>query len=198
MSKEFAGKRIGVILAGGGSRRMEGRDKAVAELAGKRLVDHVIDRLKAQTDRLLISGVRDFETGLTAIPDRDNGPSGPAAGLWAVASWMTETSLPATGFVTAPVDGPFLPQDLVEKLTNDDTSAVACTKEGVHPTFAYWKVADVLQVLGDVGKGKGLALHELARRCDARHVAFDAEDAFFNVNAPADLKHAEALANVRP
>jgi len=96
MSKEFAGKRIGVILAGGGSRRMEGRDKAVAELAGKRLVDHVIDRLKAQTDRLLISGVRDFETGLTAIPDRDNGPSGPAAGLWAVASWMTETSLPAT------------------------------------------------------------------------------------------------------
>ncbi len=197
MSKEGASERIGVILAGGGSRRMEGRDKATVDLAGKRLVDHVIDRLAPQADRLLISGARDYVTGLTFIADRDDGPSGPAAGLWAAAHWIEEVASSATGFVTAPVDGPFLPTDLFEQLAGEGASAVACTKQGIHPTFAYWQIDDLLRVLGAVEKGEGLALHELAKRCNARRVSIESEDAFFNVNAPSDLKRAEALAKTQ-
>jgi molybdopterin-guanine dinucleotide biosynthesis protein A len=48
--------RIGVILAGGGGRRMRGADKGAQMLGGARLVDRVLARLTPQTDRVLISG----------------------------------------------------------------------------------------------------------------------------------------------
>ena len=48
-------KTIGGILAGGRGRRMEGIDKPLAELAGRPLIAHVIDRLAAQTDGVIVN-----------------------------------------------------------------------------------------------------------------------------------------------
>ncbi|KAF0123572.1 MAG: mobA, partial [Methylocystaceae bacterium] len=39
---------IGVILAGGLARRMGGGDKPLVEIAGRPILQHVIDRLKLQ------------------------------------------------------------------------------------------------------------------------------------------------------
>jgi len=59
--------RIGLILAGGQARRMGGTDKASVRLNGRRLIDHVRNRLTPQVDRVLISGRSDYGSGLWLI-----------------------------------------------------------------------------------------------------------------------------------
>ena len=73
-------RRIGVILAGGAARRMGGRDKGAIELAGRRLVDHVIERFSPQVDRLLIAGPNHYGLNGEAVTDRPDGPKRPGGG----------------------------------------------------------------------------------------------------------------------
>ncbi|MEE2692381.1 MAG: NTP transferase domain-containing protein [Pseudomonadota bacterium] len=181
-----------LILAGGASRRMGGRDKALAELAGRRLIDIVVERLRPQARVLAISGPGDYATGLEAIPDRADGPRGPAAGLWAMSAWMAARLPGARGFCTAPVDGPFAPHDLVARLSSAGGCAVAHDGENDQPAFALWELAALRRVLEAAPAGEGIALHALAHRCGAARVRFPASS-FFNVNAPEDLARAEAL-----
>ncbi len=187
-----AAPRIGVILAGGYARRM-GADKPAVLLAGRRLIDHVIDRLHPQVDRILIAGPHDYDAGLAVTPDRGTGPRGPAAGLWAAAHWVLEHAPDAAGFVTAPVDGPFLPPDLYEKLAVGDGCAIACDEGGDHPTFAFWRAPVLLDKLRSAPSEIGLALHALAQQCAARRVEFPGRHCLMNINAPEELADAEAL-----
>jgi molybdenum cofactor guanylyltransferase len=184
--------RIGVILAGGYARRM-GADKPAVLLAGRRLIDHVVDRLAPQVDRILIAGPHGYDTGLSFTPDRGTGPRGPAAGLWAAGHWLLEQAPGAAGFVTAPVDAPFLPPDLYEKLAAGDGSAIASSADGAHPTFAYWRASILLEKLRTAPSDKGLALHALAEQCAARRVAFSQRHCLLNINSPEELARAEAL-----
>jgi molybdenum cofactor guanylyltransferase len=184
--------RIGVILAGGYARRM-GADKPAVLLAGRRLIDHVMDRLAPQVDRVLIAGPHDYDTGLSFTPDRGTGPRGPAAGLWAAGHWLLEQAPEATGFITTPVDAPFLPADLYEKLAAGEGSAIASSEDGVHPTFAFWQAPVLLEQLRSASSEKGLALHALAEQCAARRVAFSQQHCLMNINSPEELSGAEAL-----
>ncbi len=184
--------RIGVILAGGYARRM-GADKPAVLLAGRRLIDHVADRLAPQVDRILIAGPHDYHTGLSFTPDRGTGPRGPAAGLWAAGHWLLEQAPLAAGFVTAPVDAPFLPSDLYDKLAADDGCAIASSEDGAHPTFAYWRAPVLLEKLRSASSEKSLALHALAEQCAARRVVFSQRQCLMNINTPEELAIAEAL-----
>lgn len=180
------------ILAGGASRRMGGGDKGLALLGGRRLVDLVIERLRAQTPTLAICGPGDYGTGQPFVPDRGDGPRGPAAGLWAAARWLEASAPDARGFCTAPVDAPFVPGDLVARLTSGEGSAVAFDGVRLHPTFAYWDLAALRGVLDRAGRGEGIALHDIAGDCGASRVDFPAQ-ALLNVNTPEDLARAGAL-----
>ena len=51
-------KVIGIILAGGQSRRFGGGHKFLKKLSNKLLIEHVIDRLRPQTDKLIINSNR--------------------------------------------------------------------------------------------------------------------------------------------
>lgn len=185
--------RIAVILAGGGGRRMGGADKGAIKLAGCRLVDHVLARLSQQADRILISGTHDYETGLTVIGDLAEGPLGPAAGLWSALNWIEENAPDAEGFFTAPVDGPFLPADLLERLSAPGASAVAGSGKELHPTFAYWKCADLRSALKAAPHHSGIPLKRVAASVQARRLAFEHANAFLNINTPEDLARAEEL-----
>ncbi|NOX82317.1 MAG: molybdenum cofactor guanylyltransferase [Alphaproteobacteria bacterium] len=184
--------RIGVILAGGYARRM-GADKPAVLLAGRRLIDHVMDRLAPQVDRILIAGPHGYDTSMAFTPDRGTGPRGPAAGLWAAGHWLLEQAPGAAGFVTAPVDAPFLPSDLYEKLTAGDGCAIASSEDGVHPTFAFWRAPILLEKLRSASSEKGLALHALAEQCSARRIEFSQRNCLLNINSPEELASAEAL-----
>ncbi len=50
-----SGTTAAVILAGGRSSRMGIQSKALAELAGRSLLAHVVDRIAPQVDTVLLS-----------------------------------------------------------------------------------------------------------------------------------------------
>ena len=178
----------GVILAGGQSRRM-GADKATTLLAARRLVDHVAERLGPQVSRLYISGPEDYGLGIEAIVDATDRFEGPVAGIFSAAAALRRRSPNVSGFVTAPVDGPFLPPDLVARLCAAGRSAAARDAAGLHPTFAYWTF-DALDRAATILAG-GVSLHRLAECVGAAAIDWPGDALFLNINGPEDLQDAE-------
>lgn len=193
-------KPLGVILAGGAGSRIGG-GKPFVPLAGKPLIAHVVARLAPQCDRLAINvngpAERYAVLGLPVIADadegRDEGGHGPLAGVLAALDWAAAQG--AGRVLTAPVDTPFLPEDLAARLAGVDALiALAATADGVHGTCGLW----------DVGLRDRLA-EALARGMRRVGDFTDSEGAlpvvfpdtrppgFFNVNTREDLEAAEAL-----
>jgi len=184
---------LGVLLAGGQSRRMGGGDKCLLELAGKPLLAHVIERLKPQTGTLVLNANGDL-----------NRFAGPLAGVLAGLIWARENAPEARWIVTAATDTPFFPNDLVAKLldaTKDQYPAIALAQSNgrVHPVFGLWPVALADDLHEALTSGTRKVLH-----WTGRHTTTTAEfqlaqtgaatlDPFFNVNSPDDLAHAEAV-----
>lgn len=191
-----ASGRIAVILAGGRSRRMGGRDKAAVRIGGKRLIDRVLDRLTPQADRILISGSRDYGTGLTAVADVRNAPGGPAGGIYSVHQWLLSHDPDVSGFVTAPVDCPFLPPDLIERLAGEGGAAVASDGESDHPTLSYWPLEALSAAWPRLEGRKSVSLKALADLCAACRVIWRDTDIFLNVNSLEDLEAAAAVDRV--
>ena len=78
---------IGLLLAGGQSRRMGGGDKCLLDLAGKALLARVIDRLQPQVSELVLNAngdpARFASFGLPVVADPVEGFAGPLAGVLA-------------------------------------------------------------------------------------------------------------------
>ena len=72
----------GLVLAGGQGRRMGGVDKGLQLLQGRPLMQHVIERLRPQVDRVLINANQNLERyaefGCPVVPDRVGGFAGPS------------------------------------------------------------------------------------------------------------------------
>ena len=173
--------RIAIILAGGKASRMGGQDKGEIKLGGTRLIDLVLERLKPQVDKIIISGLQDYGTELDTMPDLNDGPKGPSAALFA----MLKTYPDVKAFMTVPIDGPFFPSELYERLSGGG-SAIAQGPDREHPTFAHWKRQELLSVF-TAHAGEDLALHKIAEETAARKVSFRAESYFRNFNSPDDL-----------
>ncbi len=171
---------------------MGGVDKGALLLGEGRLVDHVLRRLRPQADELVIAGPHDYGLGCKCFPDRESGPAGPAAGLYATSLGIM-THFPGAGaFFTVPVDGPFTPVDLVQRLLQGPGSAIAATRSGRHPTFAFWELAALAPALE---RPNTPSLREIASLADARQVHFEDEQAFMNINTPDDLETARRLSS---
>lgn len=184
---------IAVILAGGRSRRMNGQDKGRIELCGKRLVDRVIERLRPQAARIFLSARGDYGTGLEYIPDLSGAPEGPAAGVWSAQKWLAAHHPDAEEFFTAPVDGPFLPRDLIDRLCAASGSAIASDGENDHPTFACWKLRDLAAAWPRLRVRPHISLRALGDACSARRIVWTEANVFLNINSPADLDRARRL-----
>ena len=185
---------FGLILAGGAGRRMGGVDKALLPLAGRPLLAHVIDRLAPQVEDLAISAngdpARFAAFGLPVLPD--DRPQGPLSGVLAGLAWAAAAD--AGALVTVPVDGPFLPCDLVPRLllAGGGGPAVAEAAGRLHPVSALWPVGlrdDLRQRLA-AGEAKVVAF---AARHGAARAGFPDENAFLNLNEPHDLARAESI-----
>ncbi len=184
---------IGLILAGGRSRRMGGKDKALLELGGRPLLQHVIDRLREQVTELAISSNRpaasyaDF--GLPVIADRLADYQGPLAGTEAgLVTW------PDQPLLTVAVDLPFLPHDLVSRLheqLQDDRCAYASNGES-HSLAILWSPGQASALAATLQNGQRSVHAWLAGH--GRKVVFTpsaAEDVGFNINTDEDLAEAE-------
>jgi molybdopterin-guanine dinucleotide biosynthesis protein A len=176
--------RVAAILAGGASRRMGGQDKALLDVRGARLVDHVIARLAPQVDLVCLVAPTDYETGLPAVAD-DPGFEGPLAGVFGMQTWMQDTHPDVESFLTAPVDAPLCPLDLAERLETFDGSAIAADPQRVHPTFACWHVAELARAREAVGSSG--SLHSLAEEVGAWPARWESAAPFLNLNMPEDV-----------
>ena len=184
---------IGLILAGGRSRRMHGQDKAFQPLHGTPLLVHAINRLRPQVDELLLNSNAPFESftayALTVIPDRLPGFLGPLAGIHAGLVQYPEDNL-----VTVAVDLPFLPPDLVTRLRNGlGTKPCAFASDGTqHALALLWRpgmAASVEEYLKRGGRSlkEFLAEHGQAVRFDQ----LQDRGLFCNINTPEDLARVE-------
>lgn len=188
---------FGVILAGGGGRRMGGQDKAMVMLGGQSLLAHVQARLAPQVEQIAISANGDagrFGASLVVLADESS--QGPLSGILAGLDWAAP--LGASAVVSAAVDTPFFPADLVPQLClaaqgSAGGVALACSDGVDHPTFALWPIglrADLRRFLASGAKPR---VTDFARSQNAARADFYDSRAFVNVNTPDDLANAKAM-----
>ncbi|WP_370195663.1 molybdenum cofactor guanylyltransferase MobA [Aurantimonas coralicida] len=196
---------VGVILAGGLARRMGGGDKPMRTIAGRPILAHVIDRFAPQCDGVILNANGDPERfsgfDLPVVPDPVEGHPGPLAGILAALDWTAEHRPDAAWVVSVAGDCPFLPRDLVARLsaardTEAADLAVAASSERTHPPIGLWKVT-LRGALREALVGEELRkIDRWTARYRLATVSWPAEpvDPFFNANTVEDLADAEALA----
>lgn len=193
------GAIVGLVLAGGLSRRMGGNDKGGQLLAGRPMIAHVIERLRPQVGRLLLNADRGHYDAidLPRVEDPVEGKPGPLVGLLAGLRWAAMANPPARWVATVPVDAPFFPLDLVKRLssaraTDEAEIAFATTPAGPQPVFILADIGLADRLERDLKAGTASRVGDWLRRQRSVEVRFDDEAAFANINRPEDLAAAEA------
>ncbi len=195
----------GVILAGGLARRMGGRPKAFVEVAGRPLVDHVIDRLAPQVEALALNANADRERlatrGLPVIADTVPGFAGPLAGVLAGMLWARREVPSARWLVSVAVDTPFFPADLTTRFlqaVKKESAELACAACGgrAHPVFGLWPLALAEELERALVEESLRKIDLFTARYRLATVEFETAcgDPFFNINRPEDLEQAEEMA----
>jgi molybdopterin-guanine dinucleotide biosynthesis protein A len=190
----------GLILAGGRGSRMGGVDKGLQTFRGAPMALHVMMRLEPQVGHMMINANQNlgpYESfGVPVWPDELQGYAGPLAGLQTGLSHCDTDYL-----VTAPCDSPFLPMDLVARLSEGLTAsnadlAVAVTGDDAarqpHPVFCLVKsslLSHLTQYLMDGGRKIDAWYASLA----VAEVHFDDEAAFRNINTLEELRQFDAV-----
>ncbi|MBU8538567.1 molybdenum cofactor guanylyltransferase MobA [Falsiroseomonas tokyonensis] len=194
---------LAVVLAGGLARRMGGGDKPLRLLAGRPLLDHVLERLRSQVADTILNANGDpgrfAGWGLPVVPDGLPDHPGPLAGILAALDWAAAERPDCPWVVSVPGDSPLIPADLVARLHAARQAAavpLACARSAgqAHPPIGLWPVAlrEDLRAALAAGERK-------IDRWTARHGIAHADwpstpiDPFFNANAPEDLAEAEAM-----
>src|SRR6516165_835755 len=128
---------VGVVLAGGLARRMGGGDKARLRIAGRTILERVVARMAPQCGALILNAngdpARFVDTGLAVVPDSVPDFAGPLAGILAGLDWAAAHPAGTTDLVSVPGDCPFLPDDLVERLSTareKENTPLACARSG--------------------------------------------------------------------
>lgn len=201
---------VGVILAGGLARRMGGGDKGLRLLGGKPMLQHVVDRLRPQVADLVINANGDparlASFALPVVADPVEGFVGPLAGVLAGMRWAAAHRPEARWVASVSSDAPFLPGDLVGKLTGaltadgrPDAIALARSAGDIHPVIGLWPVHLADDLEGQLIAGVRKVLNWTDRHGTVAvdfptHSLGDAEiDPFFNANTPEELTTAEQL-----
>jgi len=197
-----AGTLTGVILAGGRARRMGGRDKGLLSLAGRPMIEYVIEALRPQVDTLLINANRNREAyagyGFSVVPDDTSDYPGPLAGMAAAMAAAAAGSI-----LTVPCDGPWLPPDLARRLeagrvAQDVPICMAHDGHRAQPVFALLD-RDLLPSLREYLARGGRKIDLWYAQHGAATADFsDCPEVFINVNTPEDSAEVAArLAGAR-
>jgi molybdenum cofactor guanylyltransferase len=190
----------GLILAGGRSTRMGGRDKGLQILDGRPMMAHIIERLQPQVDHLLINANQNYAEyesfGLPIITDVICNFVGPLAGLHAGLNHCITPYL-----LSVPCDCPFLPTDLANRLSDALISSSADIAYAVtihqnqtehHPVFCLLKRDAAVALSEYLSEGGRKVLTWVSSQAHVQ-VCFDDHAAFLNINTPDDLQAINAL-----
>jgi len=197
---------LGVILAGGRSRRFGGGDKGLADICGQSILSRVIAGFRPQVGRLALSvngdAARFSDLGIETITDGESPELGPLSGILAAMDWVAGNAPSATLIATVSSDVPFLPLDLVARLdaTRNDGVAIAASQGRRHPTIGLWPLS-LRHKVADALVRRALSVNRLAEDLNAVAVDFPMRDIggseidpFFNINTQDDLAAARVFA----
>ena len=197
-------KPVGLLLAGGQSRRMGGGDKTLRLIGGISLLDRAIARLRPQVEALVLNAngdpARFAGFGLPVVADSVPDFAGPLAGVLAGLDWAAAHHPDCAFVVSVATDAPFFPQDLVARLIeglDEGLADLACAASGgrEHPVFGLWPVRlrdELRRAVVEEGVRK---VDRWTGRYKLATVSFADRpiDPFFNANRPEDLAAAAAL-----
>lgn len=200
----------GVLLAGGQSRRMGGGDKCLRHLAGRPILAHVIDRARPQVGPLVLNAngdpARFAAFGLPVAADGVEGFAGPLAGVLTGLEWAVAHAPTCTHVASFACDAPFLPTDLVARLSaalieQGADLACAASQGRSHPVFGLWPVRLAGDLRRSMVEGEVRKVDIWTARYRLATVDFPMRetpagplDPFFNANHPDDLAAAERFA----
>lgn len=173
---------------------MGGIDKPLLRLGGVTLLDHVLARLRPQTDCVALSANGDPRRfgpfPLPVLADETPG-LGPLAGVLSGLRWAGGQGCDA--LLTVPGDTPFIPPDLARRLS--PAPAVAVSDGRVHHAVALWPVSCAAELQAWLNAGGNRSVSGFSRTLAMREVAFGTApvDPFFNINTPEDLSQATSM-----
>jgi molybdopterin-guanine dinucleotide biosynthesis protein A len=194
-----------VILAGGQARRLGVASKALAPLAGKPLIQHVLERLAGQAEPILVSVQAALPAlgkyGHEQVVDIVQRHRGPLVGLCSAMQRLAgETA--CEWLLLCPCDAPFLPGDLAVRLYRSAEQeqrpvSVAKYQDVLQPTFSLWNMGLYPAVSEAVMARGGSGLWQVLRELPYAEVEWAVRDLppFFNINTPHDLDRAARLAD---
>lgn len=187
----------GVIIAGGRSTRM-GAEKALVMVAGKPILQHIVERIAPQVDALSLNANGDpFRFASISVPviaDRRGDIGTPLAGLHAGLHWTS--SLGFDAMLSLPSDCPFLPRDLAARLGDGTLPCIASSGGERHVLTGLWPAALLPSLEAALSEGGVFRVKDWAALVQARQVDWKTTpyDPFFNVNTPEELAEANRIA----
>jgi molybdopterin-guanine dinucleotide biosynthesis protein A len=195
---------VGVILAGGLSRRMGGGDKCLRPIGGRPILAHIIERVRPQVAALVLNANGDAARfapfGLPVAGDVVEGFAGPLAGVLTGMEWARHNAPACKWLASFASDAPFVPRDLVARLlaaVEAQGADLACAASGgqAHPVFGLWRVDLAPALRSALVEEQIFKVDRWTARYRLAQVDFPSTpiDPFFNANRPEDLAEAERL-----
>ena len=184
----------GAILAGGRSRRM-GQNKALLRVAGKALIEHVVDAVRHQVEELMVISNQPEAFAFLNLPIyRDAVTScGPLAGIYTALKHAR-----AERCLVVACDLPFLSAGLIQFLRENagpEDVLVFESESGVQPLCASYRRTCLPLIERQIAAG-AYKVADFLEQVKTRRVRLDAKLAFyddhlfFNVNTPEELERA--------
>ena len=203
--------KLGVILAGGQSSRMNGIDKAYLTLDGETFLERAIKRAAPQVDKLVVSAntriTENININTEVISDPvDSFGGGPLSGILAAFNWAFDNFPDVEQIASFAVDVPFFPRNIIQRFNDRiktdksySNSCYACSDGLPHPIFSVssFSLYDDLRAYIDDGNRKvdgwmnknGFLIEDFGNQYP---------DPFFNVNRPEDLECARKISKDNP
>lgn len=183
----------GFLLAGGRSSRM-GRDKALLQLGGRRLIEIGLEKLRVVCrDVRLVGGQPELARfGVPVVPDAIPG-CGPLGGIVAgLQASASEWNL----FLA--VDAPFVPVEVLTRLlaAPEDDGALCVLAEvsgWPQPLAGIYAKAALPAMRSELEASRYKVLAAIQAAGPVRLLRFEQEEWFRNLNTPQEFADAEAL-----
>jgi molybdenum cofactor guanylyltransferase len=184
----------GVILAGGRATRMNGRDKGFVWFKSKPMVEHVVNAVKSEVDKLYINANRnqyDYTMYGNVFSDDVEGFQGPLAGILSACK-----NIDAIYILVVPCDGPYVSPEVITRLKEAMLSSnadicVAHDGEKMQPTYAIIRTS-LKKDLEDYLRTGQRKLGAWYKQNNLVEVPmYDIRESFINLNSPEDLTREE-------
>ena len=196
---------LGVILAGGQSRRM-GRDKSFIKLNGKTLIEHTIIKVKKFLPNLIIISNENkneiMKYGIDLVNDCLGKNQGPLIGVMTAMKYIKDNKKNFDWIATFPCDTPFFPELLIKKFIDNSKSKksllyFASSKGQRHNVFGLWSLKLYDKLHNDIVNKNSRKVEDWAEQNDVQRIefSFEKDDPFFNINTEEDLIKAKELFN---